>query len=319
MRKIFLTVMVMAVLVSLFGWGGAQAAEKLKYSVSFREGVSQALPVATALEQGFWKQEGLDIEYVPFKSGSQMLRAMAAGHIKIGTDNAPGIIRGASRGVPIMMVALTQTGSDWAIWVSPGGPIRKPEDLRGKKIGMSRRGGTSDAYARATVKSLGIEKDVKIIAVGGSKARLAALKTGAIDAFPQAMSSAAPMVSKGQVRRLIDIGKQLPQPWIDQAVVALKEFVRTKPELAKKAIRGISKAGAYIGANPDYAVKKVMSLKGYDRATAELSMKGIAYSGAPVIDRAGVANVRGFLLEYGLIKAGEAPPVEKLYTNELVK
>ncbi|MEE8449410.1 MAG: ABC transporter substrate-binding protein [Thermodesulfobacteriota bacterium] len=319
MGRVTLALLVMAILISPVYWEQARGAEKLKYSVSFREGVSQALPVATALEQGFWKQEGLDIEYVPFKSGSQMLRAMASGHIKIGTDNAPGVIRGASRGVPIIMVSIIQTGSDWAIWVLPGGPIRKPEDLKGKKIGMSRRGGTSDAYARMTVKNLGIEKDVRIIAVGGSRARVAALTTGVIDAFPQAMSSAAPMVIKGMVRRLIDIGKQLPQPWIDQAVVALKEFVKTNPELARKAIRGISKAGAYIGANHDYAVRKVMSLKGYDRATAELALKGIAYSGNPVIDRAGVVNVRGFLLEYGLIKAAEAPPVDELYTNELVK
>lgn len=319
MRKIMLAVVVMVILVSPFCWEQARAAEKVKYFISFREAVSQTLPAATALEQGFWQKQGLDVELVLFRSGGKTLRAVAAGHIYIGTVDASGVVRGASRGVPIKMVAITQEGSDWAIWVLPGGPVRKTEDLKGKKIGMSRRGGSSHAYARMTVKSLGLEKEVKIIAVGGARARLAALKTGAIHAFPQAMSSAAAMVSKGQVVRLIDIGSRLPQPWLSETITARTDFIREKPETAKKVIRGISQAGAYLKANPAYAVKKVMDLKRYDQRTAELSLKGIAFTGNPVIKRAAVENVRGFLIEYGLIKAEEALPVDKLFTNDLVK
>ena len=319
MRKIMLAVVVMVIMVSPFCWEQVRGAEKLKYSVSFREGVSQTMPVQTAIEQGFWKKLGLDVEFISFRSGSEMLRAVAAGHLYMGTDSAPGVIRAISRGVPMIMVGATQEGSSWAIWVLSGGTVRKPEDLKGKKIGMSRRGGTSDAYARMAVKSLGIEKEVRIIAVGGSRARLAALKTGAIDAFPQAMSSAAPMVSKSQVRRLIDIGKMRPQPWLGSTVLARTDFIRERPEAAKKLMRGISQAVAYIKANPAYALKKVMALKRYDRATAELAMKGIDFTSNPVLKRAAVENVRSFLIEYDLVKAAETPPVDKLYTNELVK
>ncbi|MEE8450173.1 MAG: hypothetical protein V3S39_11125, partial [Thermodesulfobacteriota bacterium] len=85
MRKIMLAVVVMVIMLSPFCWGQAWAAEKLKYSVSFREGVSQTLPVQTAIEQGFWKKLGLDVEFVSFRSGSEMLRAVAAGHLYIGT------------------------------------------------------------------------------------------------------------------------------------------------------------------------------------------------------------------------------------------
>ncbi len=148
MRKIMLAVVVMVIMVSPFCWGQARAEEKLRYAISFKEAVSQALPIAVALEKGFWQKQGLDVEYVPFRAGSKMLRAMAAGHIDLGTDNAPGIIQGITRGVPIIMVAATQTGSDWAIWVKPGGPLKRPADLKGKKLGISRRGGTSDAMSR---------------------------------------------------------------------------------------------------------------------------------------------------------------------------
>ncbi|MEE8448739.1 MAG: ABC transporter substrate-binding protein [Thermodesulfobacteriota bacterium] len=308
-----------AVLVSPFCWGQVWAAEKLNYATAFKAAVSQQLPVEIALEKGLWRKQGLNVEHIPFRAGSRMGRAMAAGKIDIGTGNSPSIIQQITRGVPVIMIAATQEWSDWSIWVLPGGPVKRPADLKGRKMGISRIGGTSHAMARVAVKSLGIEKEVKIVAVGGTSARVAALKTGVIDAFPQALSSAAPMVEKGGIRRLMDLGKKLPQPWIDQVIVARMEFIRTNAELAKKAMRGILQAIAFIKANPEYAVKKVMSIKRYNRAAAELSLKGVVYSDDPVIKRAAVENVRGFLIDYGLIKAQEAPPVEKLFTNRLVR
>ncbi len=308
-----------AILASQFCWEQARAAEKLKYAVSFKEGVSQSLPVGIALEQGLWKKQGLEVEYIPFKGGSKMFQAMAGGHIDIATDSSPHLIQGASRGVPVIMVAAVQTGSHWSIWVLPGGAVKRPEDLKGKKLGISRRGGTSHAFAQVAIKSLGLEKEVKIIAVGGARARMAALKTGVIDAFPQALASAASMAEKGEIERLMDLGKRLPQPWIDQVIVARNEFIRTKPETTRKGIRGLLQAIAFLRANHEYAVKKVMSLKRYNRAAAELALKGVVYSDTPVIKRAAVANVRSFLIEYGLIKAEEALPVDKIFTNRLVR
>ncbi len=148
---------------------------------------------------------------------------------------------------------------------------------------------------------------------------MAALKTGAIDAFPQALSSAAPMAVRGDIERLMDLGSKLPQPWVDQTIIGLNKFVREKPETAKKGIRGLLQALAFVRANPEYAVNKVMSLKRYSRAAAEMSLKGVVYTKSPVINRDAVKNVRGFLIDYGLIKSAEAPPLDKLYTNELVK
>ncbi|MEE8450211.1 MAG: ABC transporter substrate-binding protein [Thermodesulfobacteriota bacterium] len=225
----------MVILISQFCW----AQEKLKFADSSRGSMGQALPIATALDKGFWWKQGLEVEHVSFRSGSQMGQAMAGGHIKIATGTSLTTIQQIARGLQVLMVASVRAGSDWGIWVSPNGPLKKPADLKGKKMGISRLGGTSHAIVKMLAKSLGIEKDLDIVAVGGFRARVAGLKTGAIDAFPQAMSSAAPLVVKGGLRRLIDIGNMLPQPWIYGVTLATKDFLRTKPETARKSVRGM--------------------------------------------------------------------------------
>ena len=91
--------------------------------------------------------------------------------------------------------------------------IKTKEQLRGKSIGISRIGSSSDVIARVFLKHLGLEpdKDVAIIQVGGSGERAAAFRTGKIAAFP-----APPGVlhlTKGMPQRVLVSTAEFPKPY----------------------------------------------------------------------------------------------------------
>ncbi|MEE8450210.1 MAG: hypothetical protein V3S39_11325 [Thermodesulfobacteriota bacterium] len=62
-----------------------------------------------------------------------------------------------------------------------------------------------------------------------------------------------------------------------------------------------------------------MSVGRFSRAAAELALEGAFFSKDPEIKPSAVASVRSFLIDYDIIRAREAPPVDKLYTNEFIK
>lgn len=73
----------------------------------------------------------------------------------------------------------------FSIHVKGDSPIKKSQDLKRARIGTSRMGGASHGYSMAMVKTAGLEKDVRFVAVGRPAERVAALVAGAIEAFVQ--------------------------------------------------------------------------------------------------------------------------------------
>jgi ABC-type nitrate/sulfonate/bicarbonate transport system substrate-binding protein len=94
----------------VFGYIGLQpggsvslAAEKLRFATAVKLYAPYYLPVLAAQGQGYWKQQGLDVEWVAFRGGTPMNKAVAAGEIKIGLTNASSQFAAAARGVPVSL------------------------------------------------------------------------------------------------------------------------------------------------------------------------------------------------------------------------
>src|SRR3990172_7607859 len=68
------------------------AAERIGFATHIRTSPQFVLPVLAAQEQGLWKQQGLDVEYVPFESTSAMNQAVVAGAVVMGTQGLTGVI-----------------------------------------------------------------------------------------------------------------------------------------------------------------------------------------------------------------------------------
>jgi NitT/TauT family transport system substrate-binding protein len=137
------------------------------------------VPLFAAKEKGFFKKYGLDVDPILMQGGTQVVQALIGGSLDFAVMGGA-FLGAAVKGAPLVMVATHMDRFPYSLVVKPD--IRKVEDLKKKKLGISRFGSTSDAALRLSLKKVGLNpNDVVILQVGGQSARFAALKAGSID------------------------------------------------------------------------------------------------------------------------------------------
>lgn len=299
--------------------GLVTAAEKLKYGVSSRTDLIYVLPLLAAEEKGLWKEVGLAVEYVPFRGGAEMHQAVAAGQLDMGNSGAISIIQAMTRGLPEIMVADLKTRDDFFLWVRADSRIKEVKDLKGAKIGINRLGGMMHAYGRVIARGAGLEKEVKFVAGGGGTEELAAIKSGALDGRVGPLFLMAPLKSRGEIRELVAVEDYLPKPWVGTVAYARQELVEKRPEVVRRAVKGLLQAGQAVVNDPEWTMAKLKTEFGYDEVLSRMIFPVIKYGKDGKTDRQGLDNVRNFLIEYGLISKDKAPPVDKLFTTEFTQ
>ncbi len=189
----------------------ARGQEKLVFSTPIRTAVHADLPSAAAEQHGFWKQLGLNVQWIPFGSGRAQSDALAAGSVNAGMTLSTSGIRGSATGIPIMIVADVKLRNDFFVWVPVKSRIRKPRDLKGTKIGVPRLGSAAHAYGTALGKKLGLGKEIRIVGAGGMRAAIAGVRKGAVDAIFVTQFVMFRLKHTGVVRDLVSLRDYLPK------------------------------------------------------------------------------------------------------------
>src|SRR3990170_3501509 len=126
----------------------AFGADKLKFATSVKLSANYFLPVLAAEEGGFWKQNGLEVEWVAFESGRAHIAAVAAGAVTIGFATTMSEMQAAAAGLPTHVISALQPKDAFTVWVRTESRFREPKDLKGARIGVSGYGGIEHAYSR---------------------------------------------------------------------------------------------------------------------------------------------------------------------------
>ena len=295
----------------------AQAAEKVKYGTAIKVYPAYYLPMMAAEEKGLWKRNGLDGEWVPFRGSVALHQGIAAGDIMIGGDLATSVFQAANRGLPLMIVSNLVSWSAFFMWVRTESQIKKPGDLEGMTIGVSRMGGPAHAYARMVMKRLGLANKVKYIGTGGVRVSPAVLKAGKVDAVPTGLSAMLRLKVRGDVRELMSINDYLPKEWLYSVVFAHKSFVKDKPDTARRTVRVLLQALGFIHKNPGWVIEKMKTVQRYSEQMANMLVKSYRLTEDGKIKKRSVENLRSFLIEYGIVSEGKIPPADQLFTNRL--
>lgn len=295
------------------------AAEKIKFGTAVRVSPLYSLPLLAAEEKGFWKENGLDLEWVPFRVGAPMHQAVAAGSIEMGLSGVLSQVQAVVAGVPEVIIADMGAREDFYVWVLAGSPIREAKDLRGAKIGVSRFGGGAHAYARMVVRALGLEGEARFVAEGGFTEGIAALKSGKIDAKVTDPLSMAPLKLKGEFREVLSVRDYLPKDWIDLVIFARNDMVQRRPEATKAALKAMLQSADYVLKNRPWAVERMKSFLGFSGEVANLVYPEITYTKDGKVNSKAIANVVNFLVEYGIIPREKAPSVDMLYTAQFTR
>ena len=157
----------------------AAPAEKMIVGWSAIAG-SQA-PVWITKEAGLFEKQGLDVTLIYIDGGSKATQALLSGDVPIAQigGNAPVVAR--LRGADVTMIAGLLNVLAYSLVVTP--EIKKPEDLRGKKLSVSRFGSNSDYATRKILMKWGLRPDIDTAVLqipGGQPARLAAVQSGQV-------------------------------------------------------------------------------------------------------------------------------------------
>ncbi|HEY2988704.1 MAG TPA: ABC transporter substrate-binding protein [Candidatus Binatia bacterium] len=165
-------------------------------------------------EAKLFEKYGLYADPVAMRGSGEASKAMIGGSVQIGPIATPTVINADLSGSDLVILAHTLPGVVHALMVKP--EIKRVEDLKGKKVGVTTFGSLTDFLIRHILRKKGLnpDRDVALLQIGGDPERIAALKQGSIDAaslsFPGygiAMKMGFPM--------LWDSAKEIDYPWIE--------------------------------------------------------------------------------------------------------
>lgn len=135
-----------------------------------------------AQQKGYFKEHGLDVEFMEFRGDKDVMRALLAGEVD-SADMNPGPALGAiDRGATnLRVVGSPMPGLPYALYV--GKDITSWSQLKGKTFGVSAPGSQPEIVAREMLVRKGVDAEsIKIVNAGGSGSRFKALVAGKIDA-----------------------------------------------------------------------------------------------------------------------------------------
>jgi len=165
--------------------------------VGYSSVTSVFLPFWIGNEAGFYKKEGLDAQLIYIASSTTMAQAMFAREVAISTVNSGSVVSsGLQGGDLVLMGAVINTA---AFYVMTRPEISRAQDLKGKRIGVTRLGSSSDFAIREYLKKNQLQagRDVNIIQAGGMPELAAALNSGSISAAPLSAPSSYVAEQKG--------------------------------------------------------------------------------------------------------------------------
>jgi ABC-type nitrate/sulfonate/bicarbonate transport system substrate-binding protein len=170
--------------------------------------------IYVAKEAKLYQKYGLDPDIKTMEGSGTAAKAMLAGKIDISPIATPRVIEADLAGGDLVILAHTMQSVIHALMTRNG--IRRPEDLRGKKIGISNFGSLTDFLVRHILRQKGLnpDRDVTLVQIGGDAERLAALSRGTIDAAALSFPGYAKAQKLGYTM-LWDSSKEIAYPWIE--------------------------------------------------------------------------------------------------------
>ena len=215
------------------------AADKLVGIHSART-MSQSMPWI-AEEAGLFKKYGLAFQLVYISSASMVTAAMLSGSGDVAISGGEAIVRTSAQGVnELVFIAAAKNSLTHSILARP--EIKRPEDLKGKTLGLTRIGSNSHYFVIQALRRYGLEPaDVNFIQTGGQVENLTALLTGKVDAATMTgPSGGARAIAEGF--RYAVYGPDLRIPFAAAMLVTRRALLRTHAAVLEKFMHAMTEA-----------------------------------------------------------------------------
>ncbi|MDX3893090.1 ABC transporter substrate-binding protein [Pusillimonas sp.] len=302
----------------------ADKLESITYLLPAPKNLPAFAPWLIAQQQGYFKDEGLDVTFVSGKGGVDVAKQVGAGNAPIGgaIGDTPIIVR--ANGVPVKAVALMGAGSLTLIASHENAPIDEPEQLKGKTITVMAYTDTTYYSLLGTMQKAKLTRnDAEIQAAGpaGVWQLFASNKADAMAAVPDWVATVR---QNGGKVHLMDPAKGFNS--MAQAMIASDDTIKNNPQLIQRIVRATVKGMELIMKDPETALKAyIEAVPAHKERVDEMRevfrlYNKYVYANQAVpgkMDPERLAAVQDFYVAQGIVD--KAAPVEELYTNQFIE
>jgi NitT/TauT family transport system substrate-binding protein len=269
------------------------------------------------LDYGIFEKYGLNPEHIYIRGSSPSLAALTNDQIQFTYGAADGSLPALASGVEAKIVASPLVKLPYVLVARSD--IRRPEDLKGKAIGVTRPGDLSARLSRQVVKKFGRAPDqVTIHPIGGSQTERYQAMVGNVI---QAILVTPPLDVRAKkdgfnvIYRLVD----LDIPFIYSSLHTSYKMLRERPETVQRMVAALAETVHFVEKNPDKAkasIAKAMRVKdedalqsSYNVYAKEIVDRAMVVPGRSVIDAVEIARETG---------TGVRRKAEELFDNSFV-
>jgi NitT/TauT family transport system substrate-binding protein len=272
------------------------------------------LPLFVAVHRGFFKDEGLDIE-LPRLIPAMAQNALLAGEVQY-HGLADSGLRLAARGLPLKAIFY---GADKPMYYLVAlKEIRSVAELKGKRVGVSQFGGTSDLAARLALKHYGVEpeKDALLIQIGAEGTRMAALRAGSVSAIIVPVPAVAVLKREGynEVSFVGDVVE-----FASNGYSTTDQRIREHPQEVKKVVRALYRGLRYAKENPEGTIGVIQKEWKVDAEIAKASYQAIIKA----LNDDGIIGEKQLKIHFDLIRRMEKNigeiPIDKVVDFRLLR
>jgi len=242
----------------------------------------------TAKDAGLFRKYGIDPRLVVFDAGSILAQAALSGDVQISVTSGPVTIASRSQGADTIIIASCVNTPPYSLVVAKG--ITKWDQLRGKRIAISRFGSGTDTSLRLVLKRFGLDpaKDLTILQVGTQPSRFQALVAGVIDAT--IISPPLDLTAKKQGFLILVNIAELGIPYPQQSIETTDRFARENPRMVKNFLKGFMEGVHYAATHKDETKKTITK---YLKTTDPEILEATYQSYLQVTNQDGYPNLEG--------------------------
>ena len=275
-------------------------------------------PYWVVKEGGFLKQEGLDTDLVYIPSSTTVAQAMLAGEVAISAANSQVIVDSALQGGNLM--AMGAIINVVAFYVMAAPEIKRIEDLKGKPVGVTRFGASTDFGLRMLLSKYGLVagRDVPVLQIGGMPEIAGALSKRAIYAAPMSYPMAY-VAEKAGVKMLANLAKE-DIPFMHVGITTTRKFFQENRSRAKAFLRAYGRAVHFMHTKKE-ETKAIIAR--YTKVTDPGMLDGSLQYAYDFVEKVPLVKAKGFqvTLEQSALKNPKAKQAkaEDFFDNSLVQ
>lgn len=314
-------VFVVLLIVLLFGPSPSWAQAMKKVPLPFSPIGINCLPWFIAKEARLYEKNGIDVDPVFIGASSALIQSMLSGAADMAGSGGPSIISNVLQGGNIIHVTAMVPRFTQSIMVKP--EIKKPEDMAGKKIGVSRLGTVTHFALQTALDGYGV-KGVTILQMGGQPEAVVGLVRGSIDGAVFSPPYNFQLKKQGYNELVSPNDLQKLTAFITNGIIVRRSVVEKDKDPVIRLIKSTAEAIKLISTDREFTkrvITKWMPLKDPDLLEQVYRFATENYSKEGFVPEAALGSMVKQMVQSNIIdaKIAAATPLTAYYDNRYVE